>query len=103
MYKLIGNSQMPKFLKVLLYILLTLTCVYWIGWFTYQILELVRKAINIVTVEKGRWWFFLMCLCILCASLCIAFKYNPFLELWEFITMMWKSFREGLGGIIAGK
>lgn len=85
MYKLIREGSMPKFLKVLLYILLTITCVYWIGYFLYKILEFVRICINGITNEKGRWWFFLLCLVILFVSVCIAMRFNPFLELWNLI------------------
>lgn len=85
MYKLIRQGSMPKFLKILLYLLLTITCVYWISYFLYKILECVRICINGITKEKGRWWFFLLCLSILLISICIALKFNPILELWDLI------------------
>ena len=64
MYRLVSNSKLPRFLKILIYILLTLTCVYWIGYFTFKILDGIRKFLNYVST-KEHWWAFLICIAIL--------------------------------------
>lgn len=103
MYRLINNSKLPKFLKVLLIILLTLTCVYWIGLFIYKILEAIRKFVHWVS-DKRNWWTFLMCIFILAiGSLLLAqfyFDLDPFGKLVNNIVEKWNDFREYLKGII---
>lgn len=64
MYKIVSNSKLPKFLKILIYILLTLTCIYWIGYFTYKILDFIRIFLNYIS-SKEHWWAFLICFSIL--------------------------------------
>ena len=74
MYKIINNSKMPKLLKVLAYILLTLSLVYLIGLVLYKILEALRKFIHWVS-EKRNCWTFLVCLLILGVGILLAAQF----------------------------
>lgn len=100
MYRMVRESGIPKFIKLLIYILLTVTCIYWIGYFTYKILETVRICINGITKEKGRWWFFLLCCVMIFVAVCIAMGWNPALELWEKSKVIFEEFRNELAEII---
>lgn len=63
MYRMVSNSKLPRVLKVLIYALLTITCVYWLGMMIYKILETIRIFINWTSTRRN-WWTFLMCILI---------------------------------------
>lgn len=89
MYKLIRECGMPKWLKVLINILLTLTCIYWIGWFLYKILNVVRLFLHTMTEEKI-WWISLgiMLVCAITTLLILQFgtDLKPFTNMWDWLT-----------------
>ena len=92
MYKIIRNcNSIPTWLKVLINVLLTVTVVYWLGYFIYKILEFVRFCINGITKEKGRWWFFILCCLILTISICLFMGFNPFTELWDWLVSTYEN------------
>lgn len=64
MYKLIENSSIKNGFKIIIYILLTITCIYWLIYLIYKILDTLRIVLHTMT-EKSHWWFFI--------SLCIIF------------------------------
>lgn len=80
MYRWVGRSKMPRFLKVLIYVVLTLSCIYWIGYFVYALLNGTRFFIHWVT-EKSHFWVFMFCIVLVIGtSIFIAQKYlglNP--------------------------
>lgn len=82
MYRLVANSKMPRFLKALIYILLTITCVYWIGYFTYKILDAFRVFLHYVST-KEHWWAFLICLAILAVGAFLLAQFVFDLGWWE--------------------
>ena len=82
MYRLVSNSKMPKFLKVLIYILLTITCIYWVGYFTYKILDAIRMFLHYITT-KEHWWAFLICLIILAVGAFLLAQFVFELHWWE--------------------
>lgn len=88
MYRLIHNCGMPKWLKILFYIVLTITLIYWLLLGIYKILELLRFCINWVT-DKNRWWIFITCiiLALLVSLLMAEFVWNlhPFENFWNWI------------------
>lgn len=99
MYRLIGNSKLPRFLKVLIYILLTLTCVYWIGYFTYKILDGIRKFLHYVST-KEHWWAFIICVAILGIGTFLIAEFVFKLGWWEAIVNwfvnIYKSIENGI-------
>ena len=103
MYKLVRESKMPKVLKWLINILLTLTCVYWIGYFIYKILESVRRFVH-WTTEKRNWWTFLMCILILCVGILLAaqfyFELDPIGKITNYFIEKWNGWREYLANLI---
>lgn len=84
MYRLVGNSKLPKFLKVLIYLLLTLTCVYWIGYFTYKILDSIRAFLSYIST-KEHWWAFLICVAILLVGTFLIAEFVFNLGWWQTI------------------
>lgn len=101
MYKLINNSsRLPKFVKILLDILLTLSCVYLIGLCVYKILEAIRKFLH-WTTEKRNWWTFLMCIVILAIGTFIVAQFildlDPFGNLVRWFNGLWLNFLKTIG------
>ena len=64
MYRLINNSKIPRIIKWLLYILLTITIIYWIIIMAYKLLDLMRRFLHFVS-DKRNWWTFVCCVGIL--------------------------------------
>lgn len=95
MYRLVRNSNIPKILKLLIYILLTLSCIYWIGWFVYKFLSITRKIIHWCSDERN-WWTFIVCILILViGSLIIAQFFlglQPFERFIQWIVDLWNDF-----------
>lgn len=94
---------MPKTLKILLYITITITCIYWLGLLTYKLLELIRFILHLIT-EKGHWWFVIIVVIgIIIATLLIAqfcFNLNPFGQFGDWIKGNINNFRNWLGDLI---
>lgn len=103
MYSLIKKSEMPKLLKVIFYITLTITCIYWIGYLTYKLLNLLRIILHLIS-EKEHWWFVIIVLIgIVIATLLIAqfcFDLNPFGNFVNWIKGNINIFRNWLGDLI---
>lgn len=76
MYKLIKNSEMKKGFKIVLYILLTITCVYWLFFLIFKLLDFLRIILHNMT-EVSHWWFFI--------TLCVIFTIAT-LVLMELVT-----------------
>lgn len=91
--KWINNSQMPKWLKIILYTLLTITLVYWLILFIYKFLELLRIVIHWCS-DKRNWWTFVGCILILgVGSLLLAqfvFGLDPFGKLLNWVLEKFK-------------
>ena len=107
MYRFISCSEsLPKWLKILLYVLLTLTCVYWIGWLIYKILEVLRLFLHTMTEKKVFW--ITMGILFICAmtTLCIL-EFNtdikPFTTMWEWLSTTFDTTRNALADFISGK
>ena len=85
MYKILKQCEMPKWLKILINVTLTITCVYWIGLLVYKFLEVVRKFLHTMT-EKKIWWIALgiMVSCVVVTLLILEFKtdLNPISAMW---------------------
>ena len=85
MYKILKQCEMPKWLKILINVTLTITCVYWIGLLVYKFLEVVRIFLHTMT-EKKIWWIALgiMVSCVVVTLLILEFKtdLNPISAMW---------------------
>lgn len=55
MYRLIRNSNLPKWLKLLIDIALTLTVIYWLGYMFYKIVDILRIFLHTLTEKKIFW------------------------------------------------
>lgn len=91
---------MPKWLKVIINTVLTLTVFYWLGYMIYKVLSVIRYMLHTIS-EKNHWWFFLLCLfgttlaiMIIC-ELCT--QWTPFTNMWNDI----KNFVNWLRKIVA--
>lgn len=106
LFRKINESNMPKFLKILIEVLLTLTCVYWIGVLIYKILEGLRIFMH-WTSDKRNWWTFLMCVAILVVGGLIIAQFflglDPFGKMWQGILNTFNNFRNWLSGLIGTK
>lgn len=56
----IRNSNLPLWLKLLISIFLIVTCVYWVGFLTYKIIDILRLFINTLTEKKIFWIIFVL-------------------------------------------
>lgn len=105
MYKIIYNSKLPKVVKIIAYILLTLTMVYLIGMLLYRILDALRIFMHWVS-DKRNWWTFIVCLMILfIGSVLIAqfaLNLDPFGKLGSWIVEKWNELRDSIASIIGG-
>lgn len=61
MYRWVRRSNMPRFLQVLIVVVLTISCIYWMGYFVYALLNGTRFFIHWVT-EKSHFWVFMFCI-----------------------------------------
>lgn len=105
MHKWLYNSKLPKWLKILIYIVLTLTLIYWLGLLVYKFLEAIRKFIHWAS-EQRNWWTFLTCILILgIGSLLLAqfvFGLDPFGKVTQWFVNCFNNMRQLIGGKIAG-
>lgn len=103
MYKLIRNCGMPSWLKVLINILLTITVVYWLGYFIYKFLEIFRKFLHTMT-KPDVYWIALGI--ILLAALTTVFilefctDIKPFTNLWNWIVSIYDNTRDAIANKI---
>lgn len=102
MFRYIHKTKLPKWLKILVYLLLTITIIYWLGVFIIKFLEFTRIIIH-WTTEKRNWWTFLVCiLLILIGSLIMAqgvLGLDPIGRFKEILFDKWESIKEGIVGI----
>lgn len=95
MYKLLHNSSLPKIIKVLLYILLTLSCIYLIIILLYKLLEILRIIIHFIS-DKRNWWTFVVCILIVCIGAFIFAQFflglDPYGKFIFYIQSLWKDF-----------
>ncbi len=105
MYKLIRQGNLPNWIKYIMYILLTVTCVYWVGYFLYKILNFIRFVLHTVTT-KEHWWFTVFIVIGLAIALLIFMEYNsdtkPITMFIEYLKEFIKNFREKIGNLILG-
>lgn len=105
MFKWISDSKLPRLIKWLLYVVLVLSCVYWIGWFVFKILNGTRKLIHWIT-EARNWWTFIVCLLIVAIGVFLAaqfyFGLDPIGKLQAWFLENIQKLRYWLGDLISG-
>ena len=105
MYRIIRNSNIPKVIKWILYILLAITMIYWIIMLVYKILELIRRFLHFIS-DKRNWWTFVGCIIILLIGTFLVAQFILGLDpIGKFITSvneMINNIRNNLGNIIKG-
>lgn len=103
MYKRLYNSQLPKWLKLILYILITLTLIYLLCITLYKVLEISRVVIHWVS-EKRNWWTFLVCILILLiGSFVIAqcvLGLDPLGAIGNYFIEQWHNLRNAIANFI---
>ena len=107
MYKMIRESErLPKWLKILLDIALTLTCIYWVGFLVYKILDVFRLFLHTMTEKKVFW--IALCIILMCAitTLCIlefTTDVKPFTQIGDFFIKLFNDTRNVIADAIAPK
>ena len=96
MFHLIKGCNMPKWLKVVLYVLLSITLVYVIGLVVYKVLEAIRWLLHAMT-EKKIWWVSLCIIFILSLIFAIILEktsdIKPFTSIYERLLSILDSFK----------
>lgn len=105
MYRLIWKSKIPRIIKWLLYILLTITIIYWIIIMAYKLLDLMRRFLHFVS-DKKNWWTFVCCVCILLIGTFIVAQFvlglDPMGKFINSIKEMIDNIRNSIGEAIKG-
>ena len=105
MYRLIWKSKIPRIIKWLLYILLTITIIYWIIIMAYKLLDLMRRFLHFVS-DKKNWWTFVCCVCILLIGTFIVAQFvlglDPMGKFINSIKETIDNIRNGIGEAIKG-
>lgn len=105
MYKWLHNRSMPKWLKIVLYILITLSLVYLIGLITYRVLEGIRWLLHNAT-DKKFYWITLTIILIATIVVLVVFEkftdIDPFSNLIRYIVTKWQEFRNWVASLISG-
>ena len=105
MYKLIREGNLPNWLKALLYMLLTVSCVYWIGYFLYKILNFIRFILHSVS-SKEHWWFTVFISIGVAVAFLLFLEYQtdqkPLTQMLEWLLTNLTEFRNKLADFIKG-
>ena len=105
MYRIISNSNIPKVIKWILYVLLAITMIYWIIILSYRILEIIRRTVHFVS-EKRNWWTFVCCIFILLIGTFIVAQFwlglDPMGKFINSIKEMIDNIRNSIGNAIKG-
>lgn len=103
MYKLIRESSMPKWLQIIINVVLTITVVYWLGYMIYKVLDILRLFLHTMT-EKKIYWVALGILftCFLITLFILEFNTDikPFTLFWEWVCNIFNGARDGLADIL---
>ena len=103
MYKLIRECEMPSWLKVLINIFLTITVVYWLGYFIYKILNLVRLFLHTMT-KKEIYWVSLGIIFICAIITLFILEFNtdikPFTQMWEWLCSIFNVTRDKIADVL---
>ena len=99
------GDKMPKAIRIIYYILLTITLVYWIYRLTTSILDLIQK-IGSFLFEKRNYYTFVVCILILCVGIFIAsqfiFNLDPIGKMGNWFINKWNDLRHWCAEIIGG-
>ena len=99
-------NKLPKGLRVVIYVLLGLTVIFWVLFLLAQILEVVRKVVHWMS-QKSVFWTGFYALAILCVGTFLVAEFVLHLGWWDklvaFFTNWFNVIREFIGGKISGK
>ena len=104
MYKFIRQSVMPRWLQILIEVVLTLTVVYWLGYIIYKMIDILRIFLHSMT-EKKIWWVSL-CIITICAIITLlilefATDIKPFTHFGAWVVTMYNNVRNSLANLIS--
>ena len=74
LFKKIHESKMPFILKLILYIVLLITVVYWALWIAYKLIDGVRALLHLFT-DKGHFWFMILFMVFLALGAMVVMEY----------------------------
>lgn len=98
------GDRLPKAIRIIYYILLAITLVYWLYRFIRMILDLIQK-IGSFMFDKRNYYTFVICLLILCIGVLIAsqfiFGLDPIGKLGNWIVDRWNDFRQWCINVIS--
>lgn len=100
MYRYLHKSNIPKWLKIIFYILLSITLIYWIIWLIYKGLEYTRKFLHWTTEPRNWWTFLVSILLVLVGSFLMAqfvLGLDPIGKLTKYITEIWGNIINNIG------
>lgn len=105
MYRWLNKSEIPIFLKVIIKIILTISCVYMLGYLIYKILDIARGLVHWIS-KKEHFWLFMACILVtgitafLLAEFCLGLEpYEKFIE-WGMSKI--QNFRDMIARFIEG-
>ena len=103
MYRLVRDSKLPSWLKVLINVALTLTVVYWLGYMVYKILDVFRLFLHTLT-EKKIFWIEFGIVVIVFIGTCLYLQYNtdihPFTNAYEWLLNVFNLSRDYIANLI---
>lgn len=105
MYRWLHNSAAPKWLKVILYALLTITCIYWVLLGAYKLLNMIRIILHWATHPSNFWTFVICILILVVGSLLVAqffFNLDPFGKFIDWLVSLWNGFRNYMASLFGG-
>ena len=99
------GDKMPKLIRMIYYVLLAITLVYWAYRLVALILDLIQK-IGLFVFDKRNYYTFIICLIILSTGILIAsqfiFGLDPFGKMVNWFVDKWNDFRAWCVKIIGG-
>ena len=99
------GDKMPKPIRVVYYVILAITLIYWLYRLTASILELIQKIGSFI-FEKRNYYTFIVCILILCVGILLAsqfiFNLDPFGKVANWLVSKWNDLRHWCVEIIGG-
>lgn len=106
MYRWLNNRDIPIFLKVIIKMILTLSCVYILGYLIYKTLDIARGLIHWLS-KKEHFWLFMACILVtgitafILAEFCLGLE--PFEKFTQWVMDKVQDFRDMIARFIKGE
>lgn len=103
MYRWIKEKDLPKWLKILINVLITITIIYWLGFIIYKSLDMLRIFLHTVSETKIWWTSLVIIIACTITTLCILECFTnvkPFTSCKDSIITWWNCVRNKIANII---